>query len=118
AQDVLALLLLGAALDVFANALSHLKLGQALALEAERQLAPLGPVERLEQLHLLLVRKVGGVAGGVGEHARLADRAHEGADASVVAALLEDLLDHGPVLALELARASVDRLGIGVRLDL
>ena len=43
------------------------------------------------------------VAGRVGQRARLGDRAHEGADAAVVAAQLEDLLDDGAVFALELA---------------
>ena len=102
AQEVLALLLLGALLDVVADAPAHLELGQALALEAQRQLEALGDVERLEQLDLVLVGDVGRVAGGVGERAGLGDRAHEGGDAPVVAAQLEDLLDHRAVLALEL----------------
>ena len=41
AQEVLALLLLGAGLDVVADAAAHLQLGQALALELERELEPL-----------------------------------------------------------------------------
>ena len=45
AQEVLALLLLGAGLDVLADALAHLQLGQALALERERQLEALGDVD-------------------------------------------------------------------------
>ena len=65
-----ALLLLGAGLDVVADALAHLQLGQPLALERQRQLEALGHVERLEQLDLLLVGEVGGVAGGVGQRAR------------------------------------------------
>ena len=103
AQDVLALLLLGARLDVVADALAHLQLGQPLALEAQGQLEPLDDVDRLEQLDLLLEGEVGRVAGGVGERAGLGDRAHEGRDAAVVAAQLEDLLDDRAVLALELA---------------
>ena len=39
-------------------------------------------------------------------------------DAAVVAAQLEDLLDHGAVLALELAGASVDGHLVGTLLDL
>ena len=58
------------------------------------------------------------VAARVGQRARLGDRAHEGGDAAVVAAQLEDLLDHGAVLALELAGSPVERLVVGVRLDL
>ena len=54
AQEVLALLLLGAGLHVLADPLADLQLGQPLTLEAERQLQPLGDVERLEQLDLLL----------------------------------------------------------------
>ena len=118
AQEVLALLLVGAVLDVVADALAHLQLGQALALERQRQLEALGDVERLEQLDLLLEGQVGGVAGGVGERAGLGDRAQEGGDAAVVAAQLEDLLDDGAVLALELARAAVDGHVVGVLVDL
>ena len=44
---------------------------------------------------------------GVGQRARLLDRAQEGGDAAVVTAQLEDLLDHGAVLAGELARALI-----------
>ena len=84
----------------------------------EGQLEPLGHVERLEQLDLLLEGQVGRVAGGVGQRARLGDRAHERGHAAVVAAQLEDLLDHGAVLALEVAGAPVDGLVVGMRLDL
>ena len=45
--------------------------------------------------------------GGVGERARLLHRAQEGGDPPVVAAQLEDLLDHGAVLALQLVRVLV-----------
>ena len=118
AQDVLALLLGGAGLDVLADALADLQLGQALALELQRQLEALGDVERLEQRDLLLEGQVGRVAGGVGQRAGLGDRAHPGGDAAVVAAQLEDLLDRGAVLALELARAAVDGHVVGVLGDL
>jgi hypothetical protein len=57
-------------------------------------------------------------SAGVGQRAGLADRAQEGADALVDAALLEDLVDHGAVLALELARAAVDRNVVDALLDL
>ena len=80
-----------------------------LALQLDRQLEALGDVERAQQLDLLLVVEVGGVAGRVGQRAGLDDRAQEGRDAAVVAAQLEDLLDDRAVLALELARAPVDR---------
>jgi hypothetical protein len=118
AQKPLALLLLRAGLDVVADALAHLQLCQPLALELDGQLEPLGHVERGQQLDLLLEAEVGGVAGGVGERAGLADRAHERLDAAVVTAQLEQLLDDCAVLALQLARAAVDRLGVGVVLDL
>ena len=59
-------------------------------------------VDRLEQLDLLLEGQVGRVAGRVGQRAGLGDRAQEARDRAVVAAQLEDLLDHGAVLALEL----------------
>ena len=103
AQEVLALLGLGAGLDVVADPAADLQLGQPLALQLERQLEPLGDVDGLEQPLLVGQREVGAVAGGVGERPRLGDRAQEGRDAAVVAAQLEDLLDHGAVVALELA---------------
>ena len=118
AQEVVALLLLGAVLDVLADALAHLQLGQPLALELQRQRQALDDVERLEQLELLLVVQVGRVAGGVGQRARLRDRADEGADAAVVAAQLEDLLDHGAVLALEVGGQLLRRRHVGVLVHL
>ena len=72
----------------------------------------------LQQLDLLLVGQIGGVAGRVGERSGLDDRAQERCDAAVVAAQLEDLLDRRAVLALELARASVDRHLVGALVDL
>ena len=118
AQEVLALLLLGAGLHVVADALAHLQLGEPLALELDRQLEPLGHVERRQQLDLLLEGDVGGVAGRVGQRAGLADRAHERLDAAVVSAQLEQLLDERAVLALQLAGPAVDGLGVGSILDL
>ena len=118
AQEVLALLLVGARLDVLADALAHLQLGEPVALELQRALEALGDVEDLQQLDLLLEGQVGRVAGGVGERPRLGDRAQEGRDAAVVAAQLEDLLDHGAVLALELTGAPVDGDVVGALLDL
>ena len=118
AQEVLALLLLGALLDVLADALAHLQLGEALALQLDRQLQALGHVERAQQLDLLLVGQRGRVAGRVGQRSGLGDRAQERGDAAVVAAQLEDLLDDRAVFALELARASVDRLLVRALVDL
>ena len=53
-QDVLALLLRGALLDVVADAAAHLHLCEAFALQLDRQREPLLDVQRLEQLDLLL----------------------------------------------------------------
>ena len=105
AQQVLALLLLGAGLDVVADPAADLELGQPLALELERELEPLGDVDRLEQALLVGERDVRAVARCVGERAGVGDGAQEGRDPPVVAAQLEDLLDDRAVLALELARA-------------
>ena len=113
AQDVLALLLLDAGLDVLLDAAADLHEREALFLELEGELEALADADRLEELDLLLEGQVGGVARGVGERARLRDRADERRDATVVSAQLEDLLDHGAVLALELADAAVRGLGIG-----
>ena len=118
AEDVLALLLLDAGLDVLLDAAAHLHEREALALQLERELEPLADVDGLEELHLLLEGQVGRVAGGVGERAGLGDRADERGDAAVVAAQLEDLLDDRAVLALELADAAVGRLLVGPLLDL
>ena len=108
AQEVLALLLVGALADVLADLQAELELGQPLALDAHGRLQALADVERLEHFHLLVERHVRGVADRVGQRARLADRAQPRADAVVDAAQLEDLLDHGAVLALEVACATVD----------
>ena len=78
AQDVLALLLGGAFLDVVADAPAHLQLGQPLALEPQGELEPLDHVDRLEQLDLLLEGRLRRVRDRVGERAGLADRADEG----------------------------------------
>ena len=107
AQEVLALLLLGARLDVVADLAADLKLGQPLALHLDRELQPGLDVEGLQQLQLLLAREIGAVAGGVGQRAGLLDGAQERADALVGAAQLEDLLDDGAVLPDELVAALV-----------
>src|SRR2546423_5008079 len=52
----LTLLLLGAGLNVVADALAHVQLRKPLALKAHGLLEPLGDVQRREQLDLLLVR--------------------------------------------------------------
>ena len=117
-QDVLALLLRRALLDVVADAPAHLHLGEPLALQLDREREPLVDVDRLQHPHLLREAEVGRVADGVGERARLGDRADEGRDPAVVAAQLEDLLDDRAVLPLELARAPVGALVVGALLDL
>ncbi len=117
-QDVLALLLRSALLDVVADAAPDLHLCEAFTLELDRQREALLDVQRLEQLDLLLEREVGRIADGVGERSRLADRADEGRDPAVVAAQLEDLLDDGAVLALELARARVSVVAVRALVDL
>ena len=68
---------------------------------------------------MLLVVQVRRVAGGVRQRAGVGDRADEGGDAAVVSAQLEDLLDDGAVLALELAGAAVHRnvVRVGLHLD-
>ena len=116
-QQELALRLLHALGDVVADAAAELDLAQRLAGPGEGLLEPLLDVDGLEQLELALVGQVGGVAGGVGEGARLVDRAQERGHAGV-AARLEDLLDDGAVLVRQLVRALADLLGVGVLGDL
>jgi hypothetical protein len=118
AQEVVALLFLGAGLDVVADPAPHLQLGQPLALQLDRQLEAGGDVDRLQQAQLVLVGDVGGEAGGVGQRARLVDRAQEGGDAAVVTAVLEDLLDHGAVFGRELAGVLVVGVAVADLLDL
>ena len=60
AQEVLALLGLGAVLDVVADAGADLKLGEALALQLDRELEALGDVDRLEQALLVLAARCRG----------------------------------------------------------
>ncbi len=83
-----------------------------LALELQRERLALmqvrrriqDDVERLQELQLLLEVQVRRITGGVGKGARARDRPDKGADAAVVAAELEDLLDHRAVLPLQVAR--------------
>ena len=104
--------MLGAGLDVVADLAANLELGQPLALHLDRELEPGLDVEGLQQLQLLFAREIGAVAGGVGQRAGLLDGAQERGDALVGAAQLEDLLDHGAVLAHKLITALV--LGVAV----
>ena len=113
AQDVLALLALGTLLDVVADPMTDLQLGQALALKPHGKLEPLDHVNRFEQLDALLEGDLRGVGGGVRERADLANRAHEGGDAPVVTAQLQNFLDDRPILALELAGLDARRILVG-----
>ena len=118
AQDVLALLLVGAGLHVVADAAADLELREALLLDGDGLLQALGDVERLEDPDLLLEGDVGRVADRVGQRAGLADGAQELGDAAVGAAQLEDLLDDGAVLALGGPGAAVDGHVVGALGDL
>ena len=118
AQEVVALLFLGAGLDVVADLAAHLQLGQALALQLDRDPQSLGHVDGLQQPQLALAGDVGAEAGGVGQGAGLLDRAQEGGDAAVVAAQLEDLFDHGAVFACQLAGVLVVGMAVVDLLDL
>jgi hypothetical protein len=118
AQDVLALLALSALLDVFADPMTDLQLGQALALEPHGELEPLDHVNCLEQLDALFEGDLRSVGGGVCERADLANRAHEGRDAPIVTAELQNFLDDGAVLAFELARPHARRFLVRTLLHL
>ncbi len=58
-EDVLALLLLDAGLDVLLDAPTHLHQREPLALELQRELEPLADVDGLEERHLLLEGEIG-----------------------------------------------------------
>src|SRR5262249_58063649 len=92
-------------LDVLADALAHLELGESLALEAERERQALDDLDRLQQLDLLREAQVRGIAGGVGERAGLRDGPDELRYALVGPAQVENLAHDGPIFALELAGA-------------
>ena len=70
-------------------------------------------IELLEELELLLEGQVGRVARGVGQRTRRADGADELLDAAIGSPQVEDLVDHGAVLALELDGPVVVGVGVG-----
>ena len=80
-----------------------MQLRQPLLLEPQGEGQPFDHIQGLEQLQLLFEVQVRGVAGRVRQGARMGDGPDEGADPAIVAAQLENLLHHRPVLALELA---------------
>ena len=105
-------------LDVVADALPDAQLGQPLLLELQRERQPLDDVERFEQLQLLADVQIGRVAGGIGQGAGMGDRADERADPAIVAAKLENLLDHRAIFALEVARQARRRRHVRALVDL
>ncbi len=115
AQEVLALLLVGAGFDVVADALADLELGQTLALVARASSRRSVTSSVCSRVDLLLVAQVGGVAARVGERAGFPDAAQEAGDAAVVPAELEQLLNHGAVFALEVACPAVTGTSSGAR---
>ncbi|MBB3732586.1 hypothetical protein FHR33_008446 [Nonomuraea dietziae] len=86
AQQELPLLLLHALLDVLADRLGHVQLGQVLTRPLDQLGQPVGGVGGLQQLHLLRGAQPRGVAGAVGQHGGIVD--------------LVDLVDHLPRAAL------------------
>jgi hypothetical protein len=117
-EEVLTLLGLGAGFDVVTDPPANLKLGEALALEGERELEPLDDINRLEQLDPLLERQVGRIRRCIGKRARLDDRAQELGDARIGVTQLEDLVHDCAVLRLELARLHRRRRLVGPFFDL
>ena len=85
---------------------TDLELGEALALQLGRELQPLGHVDACSAARpCLRTGDVGRVAGAVGQRPGFDDCAQERAlIGAVVAAKVEDLLDHGAVLALHFSR--------------
>ena len=118
AQEIFALLLLGAVFDVVSNALSHLQLIQPLSLKLNRQPEPLDDVERFKELQLLTEAQVGRVARRIGQGARIGDGPHECADPSVVASQLENLVDNRAILTFQLARETGSWRLVGTGLEI
>src|SRR5829696_5931534 len=116
AQDELALALLHPLGHVLADAVLELDLAQGVPAPGEHLLEALLDVDRLQHLDLLLERQVRGVDGGVGDLAGVGDAPQQLGDLGGAAGL-EDVLDHGPVLAGKLhgplgGRRVVDRLDL------
>jgi hypothetical protein len=108
---------LSAGFHVVPDPLAHLQLGEPSALQLESESQTLGDVQGLDERDLLLEGQIGRVASRVGERAGLGDGAQKGGEPPIVAADLEDLLDHRPVLALELVGLRRGRRYVGMLLD-
>ncbi len=108
AQQELALRLLHALLDVAADALAQAQVGEGVARPTEDAPQPGFELDRLEDLDLLLEREVGAVAGRVREQRRLGDGAEQ-LDDTTGPPGVEDVLEHGAVLARQLHRCRARR---------
>ena len=99
AQDVLALLLVEPVADLMADLVGQLPLRQRVLRPAEHEPHPLGDVDRLEQLDLLLGRQLGPPPDQVGEAAGVVgiDAPQDAADLPV-AEVLEQRDQRGPQL--------------------
>src|SRR6185436_21055689 len=103
--------------DIVLDAFPNAPFGKTLALELQRKTQSFGDIQRFEQLEPLREGQIRRVAGGVRQRPRVRDRAKEGADAPVVAAKFEQLLDDGSEFALELTSHGPGRHRIGPLLD-
>ncbi len=119
AQEQLALLLVEVVADLGADLLLQLEVGQHLPRPGQRELQAQLDVDRLEELDPLLDREIGRVRGGVRELTGVVDPCQHVGDPAR-AAVLENGLDDGPVLARELlgpgrGRLLLDFLGLDVQ---
>ena len=111
-QQHLALRLVEVLGHVVADAPAQARVGQPLALGLDRHPQAGDHVGRLEQLQLALEGDLGGVAGRVGQLARVPDAGEEVRDPAAIAAQVGDLLDQRAVLARQLVGLGAGVLGV------
>jgi hypothetical protein len=118
AQVELALALFEALVDLDANLVLQRGFGQDGASPGDQRLEPRHDVALLEDGQVLVQLQLGRIAGHIGELARMLDAAQHLTD-SRCAAQVEQVLEHGAVLAGELVRrgGQLVELGIWRRLD-
>ncbi len=117
AEEELALGLLHPLLDARLDLVAKSKVSEGVSRPREHEAKPLGDVDRLEDLHLVLERQVRRVAGEIGDEGRLCHLPQPFSHPAGTPRE-QDVLEHGAVLAGELDRRRRRwRVREGVNLD-